>query len=246
MTYAHTREKKQGIIEEKYYNEGGERVQYIITFLEGIITFISPCLLPMLPIYVSFFSNGENNKKKTFQNAIGFVAGFTTVFVILGAFAGTMGSVLTKYKTEINIVTGLIVVILGLNFIGIIQINFLNGTKKIAYENKGSGLVASFLFGIIFSIGWTPCVGAFLGSALMLASQKGSLLEGIFMLITYSIGLGIPFVISALLIDKGKATFDFIKRNYGVINKVSGIFLVLVGIFMMSGLMGYLLSFLSF
>ncbi|MFA9465562.1 MAG: cytochrome c biogenesis CcdA family protein [Velocimicrobium sp.] len=221
-------------------------MQYIITFLEGIITFISPCLLPMLPIYVSFFSNGENNKKKTFQNAIGFVAGFTTVFVILGAFAGTMGSVLTKYKTEINIVTGLIVVILGLNFIGIIQINFLNGTKKIAYENKGSGLVASFLFGIIFSIGWTPCVGAFLGSALMLASQKGSLLEGIFMLITYSIGLGIPFVISALLIDKGKATFDFIKRNYGVINKVSGIFLVLVGIFMMSGLMGYLLSFLSF
>lgn len=220
-------------------------MQYLITFLEGIITFISPCLLPMLPIYISFFSNGENNRKRTLWNAFSFVAGFTLVFVSLGAFAGVLGGFLLEYKTQVNLVTGLVVVILGLNFLGVFQIGFLNQTKKIAYQSNQKGVFVSFLFGIIFSIGWTPCVGAFLGSALMLASQKGSVLEGILLLIFYSIGLGIPFVASALLIDKSKATFDFIKKNYGVINKISGIFLVLVGILMMTGMLGYLLALLS-
>ena len=102
---------------------------YFIAFLEGIITFISPCILPMLPLYISYFANGEDNKKKTLVNSLGFVLGFTVIFVLLGAFAGGIGGLLLKYEQAVNIVTGAIVVILGLNFTGLIRIGFLNGSK---------------------------------------------------------------------------------------------------------------------
>lgn len=220
-------------------------MQYLISFLEGIITFVSPCLLPMLPVYVSYFANGENNRKKTLCNAAAFVAGFTVVFLILGAFAGTVGAVLQKYKTVVNLVTGGIVVILGLNFSGLLQIGFLNRTKKPDIQIKTENVFSTFLFGMIFSIGWTPCVGAFLGSALMLASERGTMAEGLLMLLLYSLGLGIPFLISALLLDRLKETFQFIKRNYVWINRIAGIFLIIVGISMMTGWFGRLLAVLS-
>lgn len=220
-------------------------MQYVIAFLEGIITFISPCILPMLPVYISYFANGQNNRKKTVTNALGFILGFTLVFVCLGAFAGALGGLLTQYKTIVNIVTGGIVVILGLNFSGIIKINLLNSTKKADVQVTPAGFGTSVLFGIIFSIGWTPCVGAFLGSALMLASQRGTMAEGVLMLIVYSAGLGIPFVLSALLIDRLKETFQIIKKHYRMINLVSGIFLIIVGVMMMTGAFGYLLSLFS-
>ncbi|MBE5932786.1 MAG: cytochrome c biogenesis protein CcdA [Lachnospiraceae bacterium] len=220
-------------------------MQYILSFLEGIITFISPCILPMIPIYISYFASGEENKKKTVANALGFVVGFTIVFVSLGAFAGILGGFLIKYKLVVNIITGLIVVIFGLNFMGVLKIGFLNKTKKADVEIKGSGLGASILFGIVFSIGWTPCVGAFLGSALMLASQQGTVIKGIIMLILYSVGLGIPFVISAMLIDRLKGLFDAIKKNYRIINLVSGGLLVVTGIMMMTGVFGYVVSLFS-
>ena len=220
-------------------------MQYLISFLEGIITFISPCILPMLPVYISYFANGENNRKKTVKNALGFILGFTIVFVGLGAFAGAIGGLLQKYATVVNLVTGGIVLILGLNFSGIIKINLLNSTKKAGMEVTPAGFGTSILFGIVFSVGWTPCVGAFLGSALMLASQRGTMAEGIVMLIVYSAGLGIPFVLSALLIDRLKETFQVIKRHYRIINLVSGIFLIIVGVMMMTGTFGYLLSLFS-
>lgn len=220
-------------------------MQYIISFLEGIITFISPCILPMLPVYISYFAGGENNRKKAAGNALGFVLGFTLVFVCMGAFAAAIGGLLHKYQIIVNLVTGAIVVILGLNFTGLIRLSFLNGTKKAQVNVTPTGFGMSVVFGIVFSIGWTPCVGAFLGSALMLASQRGTMAEGILMLILYSAGLGIPFLLSALLIDKLKETFQAIKRHYRIINIVSGVFLVIVGILMMTGSFGYLLSFFS-
>jgi len=221
---------------------------YIISFLEGIITFISPCLLPMLPVYISFFAGGdfEQNKYRALKNACSFVVGFTIVFVILGVFAGTVGSLLTKYQTAVNIISGLVVIIFGLNFIGILKIPLLSKTFKLKSNTKEFGPASSLLFGIIFSVGWTPCVGAFLGSALMLASQQGSALKGIIMLLCYSAGLGIPFIITAILIDKLKHTFDFIKRHYRVINIVSGSFLIVIGILMMTGYMNYFLSLIAF
>ena len=217
-------------------------MQYFISFLEGFITFISPCLLPMLPIYISYFANGEDDRQKTLRNALGFVLGFSIVLVSLGAFAGGIGAILRDYQTMVNIVSGLIVVVLGLNYLGVLRIGFLNQTKKAQTHIRQTGFFTSILFGIVFSIGWTPCVGAFLGSALMLASQRGTVAEGIFMLIAYSVGLGVPFIVSALLIDRLKKTFDVIKKHYRIINIVSGIILLVVGILMMTGMMSRLLA----
>ena len=220
-------------------------MQYIISFLEGIITFISPCLLPMLPIYVSYFAGGDTkNTKKTLTCAFGFVFGFTCVFVSLGALAGTVGGFLREYQTLVNVVSGIIVIIFGLNFLGILKINLFKGHNN-SFNTDNLNFFTSLLFGIIFSIGWTPCVGAFLGSALMLASQQGQTLVGMLMLLAYSLGLGIPFILSAILIHKLKTTFDFIKSHYTLINRISGIFLIIVGIMMASGTLGKLLALLS-
>ncbi len=219
-------------------------MQYFISFLEGIITFVSPCLLPMLPIYISYFAGGsEKNTKKTVKNTLGFILGFTVLFVAMGALAGTFGRLLKEYITIVNLVTGLIVVCFGLNFLGILKLNIFKGTKTARTQN--SGFFSSVLFGIVFSIGWTPCVGAFLGSALMLATSQGSVVQGVIMLLLYSLGLGIPFFISSILIDKLKGAFDFIKKHYKVINKVSGVLLVVVGILMATGLFGKFLALLS-
>lgn len=220
-------------------------MQYFIAFLEGIITFISPCLLPMLPIYISYFAGGEDNSRKTLRNALGFVLGFTIVFVSLGAFAGTLGNLLGEHTALVNLVSGAIVVLFGLNFLGVFRIKILNQTKRLDVAIEQTGFWRTLLFGIVFSIGWTPCVGAFLGSALMLASQRASSLEGIWMLVCYSAGLGLPFLLSAVLIDKLKGTLYFIKSHYRLINRIAGLFLVLTGVLMMTGTMGYLLAVLG-
>lgn len=220
-------------------------MQYIISFLEGIITFISPCLLPMLPIYISYFAGGgERSVRRTVGNALGFVAGFTIVFVAMGALAGTVGSFLTKYRTAVNIISGAIVIFFGLNFLGVFKLYLFRGSNR-KVDTDNMGFFTALLFGMIFSLGWTPCVGAFLGSALMLASQQGQVVTGMLMLLCYSLGLGIPFVLSAVLIDKLKSTFDFIKRNYRVINLVSGVMLIVIGIMMATGTLGRLIAWLS-
>ena len=220
-------------------------MQYLIAFLEGIITFISPCLLPMLPIYISYFAGGgQRSTGKTLKGALGFVAGFTLVFIAMGALAGTVGGFLREYQTAVNIVSGLIVVVFGLNFLGIFKLNLFKGSQH-AVKTGDMGFLSAFVFGVIFSVGWTPCVGAFLGSALMLASQQAHAVEGMLMLLAYSLGLGIPFVLSAVLIDYLKGAFGWIKKNYAVINTVSGVALILVGIVMMTGTLGRLLSLLS-
>lgn len=220
-------------------------MQYFISFLEGIITFISPCLLPMLPIYISYFAGGDTkSSKKTFTGALGFVFGFTLVFLALGALAGTLGSFLKEYQTAVNIFSGLIVILFGLNYLGIFQLNIFQGSTR-NFNPDNLNFFSAVLFGIIFSIGWTPCVGAFLGSALMMASTQGKALTGMLMLLAYSLGLGIPFILSAVLIQKLKSAFDFIKRNYTFINRISGIFLIIVGIMMATGTLGRLLVILS-
>ena len=220
-------------------------MQYFISFLEGIITFISPCLLPMLPIYISYFAGGgERSTKKTLGNAFGFVLGFTAVFTMMGALAGSLGSFLIRYQNVVNIVSGAIVILFGLSFLDVIRLKFFKGIQgNINTENMG--FFSAVIFGMIFSVGWTPCVGAFLGSALMLASTQAHMMKGILMLLCYSLGLGIPFVISAVLIDQLKVAFNFIKSNYRVINVICGIFLIIVGISMATGVLGRLLNLLS-
>lgn len=223
----------------------GYSMQYFVSFLEGIITFISPCLLPMLPIYISYFAgNSEQSTGKTVKNALGFVLGFTMVFVAMGALAGTIGSILRTYQNVVNMVSGVIVILFGLSILEIIKLNIFRSNQK-NVDTSNLGFFSSVVFGIIFSVGWTPCVGAFLGSALMMASQQGTMMTGIWMLLVYSMGLGIPFLMSAVLIDKLKHTFDWIKKNYKLVNGISGGLLIVVGLMMMTGTLGKVLIILS-
>ncbi|GAA0737506.1 cytochrome c biogenesis CcdA family protein [Clostridium oceanicum] len=225
-------------------------MNYILLFIEGIVTFISPCILPMVPMYITYFmgSDGEKNKNKALVNSIGFVLGFTFIFTLLGAAASTVGVLFNKHIEEINLISGVFIVILGLNYIEILNIKFLQRSLKLKgnFIKKKFNLFSSILFGIVFGIGWTPCVGPFLGSALMIATNSKHLVQGVFMLILYSLGLGIPFVVSALLIDSLKNTFDFIKRNYRLINKISGSLLIIIGIMMMTGHFNAVLSLFTF
>ena len=220
-------------------------MQYLISFLEGIITFISPCLLPLLPIYLTYFAGGgERTTGKTLKNASGFVLGFTVIFVAMGALAGTLGSFLTRYQTWVNLIGGGIVVLFGLNYMGLLKLNLFRGGGR-SVKTGEMGFFSAVLFGMVFSVGRTPSVGAFLGSALMLASQQGHALEGMAMLLCYSLGLGIPFLLSAVLIDKLRGTFNWIKAHYDLVNKICGAALVLVGVLMATGTLGRLLAILS-
>lgn len=220
-------------------------MEYAISFLEGIITFVSPCLLPMIPVYVTYFAAGEEERPLVvLKNALGFVLGFTCVFVAMGALAGTVGSFLVQHRGILDAVCGAVVVAFGLYFLGAIRLDWLRGPQA-SMRGRQLGFPSAVLFGIVFSVGWTPCVGAFLGSALMLASQQGSALVGVAMLLCYSAGLGVPFVLSALLIDRLKGAFDAIKRHYDLITRLCGWLLVALGALMATGLLGQMLAFLS-
>ena len=224
-------------------------MQYALLFLEGIVTFVSPCLLPMLPVYLSYFAAGGSDRRKTLVNASGFVLGFTAVFVTMGAFAGTAGRLMRTHQTLLNVTGGLVVVAFGLHYLGILRIGLLDRASGGSDGNvnvHNLGFLSSVVFGFVFSVGWTPCVGVFLGSALMMASLGGSVPRAMGMLLVFSLGLGLPFLASALLIDALKGAFDFIKRNYRVVNALSGSFLILIGALMATGMMGRYLARFNF
>lgn len=208
-------------------------MEYLFTFLEGIASFISPCLLPMLPIYISYFmGEEENNKKKAVVNSIGFVLGFTLVFLLLSIFASTVGRFISGYIKYIKIAFGLIIILLGLNYMEVLKFKFLNKSKTVKANTKDLNFFKTMLFGILFSISWTPCIGTFLSSALLLIAKEQEILKGILLMLVYSIGLGIPFVVSVVLIEKLKEVFDFIKKNYKKVKIISGLILIGMGIYM--------------
>ena len=214
-------------------------MEYIITFIEGIASFISPCILPVIPIYISYFATESKSMKKSIINSLGFVCGFSIIFILLGVFAGTFGKFVHEYADYINIIFGIFLIIIGLNYIGILFIKFLNKTKSSNQKMKNLTFITSVLFGIIFSLSWTPCVGAFLSSALILASTTGSVLKGATLLLVYSLGLAIPFIVTTLFLERMKNTFDFIKKHYNIINKVSGSILILSGVwYTITGIIG--------
>lgn len=217
-------------------------MQYLITFLEGIISFLSPCMLPLLPVYISYFAGNADKKGHILGRAIAFVLGFTAIFTGLGLFAGTISGFLIRYQQIVQIVCGLIVIIFGLSYLDLFHLPFFKGMQKTA---RISGFLSAFVFGMIYSISLTPCVGAFLGSALMLAGTSGAAFKGAVLLLAYSLGLGIPFILSAVLIDRLNVVFTFIKQHYKIVNFISGIFLIIIGIFMMFGIMNRVLAFFS-
>jgi cytochrome c-type biogenesis protein len=220
-------------------------MQYLVVFLEGIITFLSPCLLPMIPVYITFFvGGGERSVGKTLKNASGFVLGFSLVFVLLGVFASAVGTLLRQYHTALDLITGGVVVFLGMNYLGVFRLNLFSGGVGKA-DTADMTFFKAVLFGVVFAVGWTPCVGTFLGSALMMAGSQGSVGEGTLMLVLYSLGLGIPFLLSAVLIDQLKSVFRWVKNNYELFNRIAGILLILVGVAMMTGWMGRLIGILA-
>ena len=214
-------------------------MQYIITFIEGVASFVSPCVLPVIPIYISYFATDNKSSKKALINALGFVSGFSIIFILLGVFAGTFGKFIHEYVDYFNIIFGIFLIVIGLNYMGFLFIKLFNKTNGKSLEKKNLNFITSCFFGMIFSLTWTPCVGAFLSSALILASTTGSVLKGAILLLLYSFGLAIPFIVTTIFLEKMKKTFDFIKKHYNIINKISGSILLIFGIYkLVIGIMG--------
>ncbi len=205
-------------------------MNFLIIFIEGIASFLSPCVLPMLPMYVSYFAGQDKNLKKTIINSLGFVLGFTIVFVLLGVFASTLGKLITANSQYINILFGSIIILFGMHYMGILNIKILNKSKGIKKNKDNLSFFSSIIFGMIFSVCWTPCVGVFLSSALMMSATSENILKGGMMLLIYSIGLGIPFIITSIFLERLKDTFNSIKKHYNIINKIAGIILIFSGI----------------
>lgn len=214
-------------------------MRYLLIFAEGIASFISPCMLPMLPIYLTYFAGEKNEKGKVLPRALAFVAGFTVIFCLMGVLAGTLGAFLRRYRAAVNIVCGLLVILFGLSCMDIVPLKFLRGMKD---GRNVDGIVSAFLFGIVFSLNLTPCIGAYLGAALMMAATVGGAWQGLSLLLVYALGLGIPLIASALLIDRLKGAFGFIRRHYRAINIVCGVFLIAVGLTIMLGKLEIVLS----
>ena len=205
-------------------------MDFFIIFVEGLASFLSPCVLPMLPMYVSYFAGQDKDLKRTITNSFGFALGAAIIFVLLGVFAGTLGKLITANSRYINIVFGIIVILFGMHYMGILNIKILNKSKGIQKSKDKLSFFSAILFGMIFSVCWTPCVGIFLSSALMMSATSQSVLKGGIMLFIYSIGLGIPFVLTSIFLERLKSTFNHIKKHYNIINKIAGIILIVSGI----------------
>lgn len=205
-------------------------MELFIIFIEGIASFLSPCVLPMLPMYVSYFAGQDKDFKRTIINSLGFVLGFTIIFVLLGVFASTLGKLITANSKYINIIFGIIVILFGLHYMGILNIRILNKSMGIKKNNDKLSFFSAIIFGMIFSVCWTPCVGVFLSSALMMSATSENILKGGTMLFIYSIGLGIPFILTSIFLERLKNTFNLIKKHYNIINKIAGIILIFSGI----------------
>jgi cytochrome c-type biogenesis protein len=216
-------------------------VSLSITFFAGFISFISPCVLPLIPGYVSFICgttlNGLDNKSKNFilKKTIFFSLGFSLVFISLGATATFIGNFLLQNSKILSIGSGVIIIFFGMYLLELIKINFLNksfGNFNIKYSNT---LLFPFIVGIGFGFGWTPCIGPILGSILAFASMEDSIYKGILLLSLYSLGLAVPFVLSSLLIKKF-LIFSKSAKNYLInVKKISGIILIITGILIVTG-----------
>jgi cytochrome c-type biogenesis protein len=209
-------------------------------FLAGVLMFLAPCTLPIVPGYLAFIAGG---KGKVVRNAAAFVLGFSVVFILLGAFAGFLGAFIGPWRETLGQAAGIILIIFGLVMLGV-RIPFLSGQKNIGipkWLSVGSP-VSSMLIGALFALGWSPCIGPVLGTVLLFASTSSTALQGAVLLGIFSIGLGLPFLLTALLLEKAQAAFQKWAKAADVLSKVGGIVLIALGILMVIGRMDLLLS----
>ncbi|MFV0411661.1 MAG: cytochrome c biogenesis CcdA family protein [Oscillospiraceae bacterium] len=213
-----------------------------LLFLEGLLAFVSPCILPMLPVYLVYLSGSKEEtctKKQLVANTVGFILGFTLVFVLLGATASGIGRLFAQHKLLLQRISGGLMVLFGLHFTGLLRLPFLNQSRQAAAGTKNLTFFTSLLFGFAFSFGWTPCLGPLLGSALLFASNAATLWEGVLLLLVFSLGLGVPFLLSALLWNRLQGVLGFVKKHLHLIKIISGIVLILVGLLFLFDLFGY-------
>ncbi len=221
-----------------------------ITFgvaLAGLVSFLSPCVLPLVPPYLAYLGGSTidemsddgaiNNAvwRRTVLAALCFVAGFTTVFVLLGAGASVAGQFIQAYKRELGMVAGGVIILFGLHFLGLLRINALYKEARYHADMQGASFAGAFLIGLAFAFGWTPCVGPVLATVLTLAAQEKSLGSGVWLLFVYSLGLGIPFVLAAVAIRPFLGFMARFRRHLGLMEKVMGVALVLTGLLFLTG-----------
>ena len=229
-------------------------IELIIAFGAGLISFLSPCVLPLIPGYISYISGSSLNELIDKKNInlfpiILFTVGFSIVFIIFGAASTFLGQVFLKNSYELRIVAGLVIIILSLHIIGLINLQFLNYEKRIQ-TNISTGVFSPILIGMAFAFGWTPCIGPILGSILVLASTEESLSKGILLLFSYSIGLALPFILSGYLIQRFLIFSKNFKKNIYKVSKIGGIILLITGLLIITNQLQalgyYLLEILPF
>ena len=224
---------------------------YIGVMLAGLVSFLSPCVLPLVPPYLGYLGGttiSQASAAETIDNrvwfrvvlgSVFFVLGFTTVFVGLGAGASMFGQVMLSYKQELSMVAGAIIIVFGLHFLGIVRVPLLYQEARYHTQTQGASLAGAYLIGLAFAFGWTPCIGPVLMTVLAVAADKASLSTGVQLLFAYSLGLGIPFVLAAIAIRPFLSFMQRFKRHLGAVEKVMGVILVLTGIMFMTGTMGW-------
>ncbi len=216
-------------------------ITYLGAFVAGILSFLSPCVLPLIPSFITYITGlsfadlqtehpTHEVRQQTIIHTLLFISGFTVVFVLLGASATFIGGLLQEHMTAIRRIGGLLIVLFGVHLTGLIPIKFLLGEKRIALHRKPVGYVGSFFVGLAFAAGWTPCIGPILASILMVAAAEATVAHGIALLLTYSMGLAIPFFLAALAMHHFLVVFNRFKKYIRVFEIITGVFLVIVGV----------------
>ena len=219
---------------------GTESVGVLVAFLAGVLSFLSPCVLPLVPSYISFITGlsleelGER-RWTAFQHALLFVSGFTVIFLLLGASATQLGRFLNYNQVWLERVGGLLIIFFGLYLLGAIRWGPLSQERRVHMQNKPVGYLGSFLVGIAFGAGWTPCIGPILGSILMYTGVQSTLGQGLLLLLAYSLGLAVPFLLAAVAVEKFIDWFKKFRRFIPLTTRIAGAILVFVGVLLMSG-----------
>ncbi len=233
-----------------------ENVSLLMALGAGLLSFFSPCVLPVIPSYVSYITGiafedltGQQDRARirrmTILNSMSFIVGFSLIFILLGASSSFLGGMLSEHQDAVRKTGGVLIVLMGLYIAGVLKIGFLSSEKRMHIQNKPAGLVGSFLVGTAFAAGWTPCIGPVLGSILLYASTANSVSSGMKLLSAYALGLGIPFLAASLAISTVLPYFRKISRYMRIISVMSGLFLVAAGILLFTGTFGVLSRYMS-
>jgi cytochrome c-type biogenesis protein len=227
-----------------------------LAFVAGVVSFLSPCVLPLVPGYISMLSGASIEELKTgagralvarvFRNSIAFVLGFSVVFVTLGASATTVGRFLVAQRVVFNLVAGIIIVIFGLHLTGLVRIPFLYRAARVNTGAPRRGLVGAFVLGFAFAFGWTPCIGPILAGILALAAMRDMVFQGMFLLAVYSAGLAIPFVLTGLGLSQFLRFYGGFRKHLRAVEVLSGVLLIAIGVLMAFNKLGTLSGYLSF